>query len=221
MLELFIPPRAFFSFSFPCRYRPEPPRIDGNLRDWDDSYLLPDLMGVDGQESFASLYMAWNESGLFFGLEVKRKTRYKIDPRDYAKGDCLELWIDTRDVKDVHRANRYCYHFYFLPGGTGRSGRQPIGRQTTIDRAREQAPPCPEDSIQLGLRRLKRMYQLEIALPAAGLSGFQPGEFDRLGFTYLLHDSEHGVQSWSGGQDLPVDRDPSTWGTLELMGDGR
>ena len=87
-------------------------------------------MGVDGLEAFATLYMAWDDSGLYFGLEVKKKTRYKIDPRNYAQGDCLELWIDTRDVKEAHRAGRYCHHFYFLPGGTGRDGKKPIGRQS-------------------------------------------------------------------------------------------
>ena len=219
MAALFVPPRAFFRYLVPCRYRALPPRIDGDLRDWDDSCRLPSLMGIDGRSSFAELYLAWNEAGLYFGLQVKDKSRYRIDPRLYDQGDCLELWIDTRDLKDVHRAHRYCHHFYFLPGGAGRNGRQPIGRQTAIEQAREQAPPCPEDAIQLGLRRLKKRYQLEIFLPAAGLNGFQPAEFDRLGFTYLLHDCEHGVQSWSAGPEMGIARDPSTWGTLELRRD--
>ena len=217
LLELYIPQRAFFAYSFVCPYRVEPPKIDGNLRDWDETCRIPDLMGVDGQESFASFYMAWDDSGLYFALEVENKTRYRIDPRNITRGDCLELWIDTRDVKDAQRANRYCHHFYFLPGGTGKDGKKPIGRQTTIDQAREQAPPCPEDSIQVGLKRLKKSYRMEIKLPASGLNGFQPREFDRLGFTYLLHDAQFGVQSWSAGPEQLVDRDPGTWGTAELQ----
>jgi len=217
MLNFFIPQRAFCHFSFVCPFRPVPPRIDGNLRDWDETSRIPDLMGVDGLKPFANLYMAWDDAGLYFGLEVRNKTRYKIDPRSHAQGDCLELWIDTRDLKDVHRANRYCHHFYFLPGGTGRDGKKPIGRQTSIERAREQAPPCPEESIQVGLRRLKRSYQMEIKLPAEGLNGFRPREFSRLGFTYLLHDVQLGTQSWSGSGERPIDRDPSTWGTAEFQ----
>ena len=216
MTDIHVPQRAFFDFSFVCPYRPDPPRIDGNLRDWDDSWRIPDLMAVEGLKSYADLYMAWDDSGLYFALHVRRKTRYKIDPKNHARGDCLELWIDTRDLKDAHRANRYCYHFYFLPGGAGRDGKKPIGRQTSIENAREQAPPCPEDSIEVGLRRLKRSCRMEIKLPASGLEGFQPREFDRLGFTYLLHDAEKGLQSWSGGRDLPIAQDPSTWGTVEL-----
>mgnify|MGYP001210008319 CR=1 FL=1 len=88
-----------------------------------------------------------------------------------------------------------------------------------IERAREQAPPCPEESIKVALRRLKRSYQMEIKLPAQGLNGFQPREFNRLGFTYLLHDSQGGLQTWSAGRDQPVTQDPTTWGTVEFMAD--
>ena len=216
MNNLHIPQRAFFNFSFACPFRREPPRIDGNLRDWDDAFRLPDLMAVEGLESYADLYMAWDDSGIYFALRVRRKSRYRIDPGNPARGDCLELWLDTRDLKDAHRANRYCYHFYFLPGGAGKDGKKPIGRQTTIENAREQAPPCPEDSIEVGLRRLKRSCQMEIKLPASGLEGYQPREFGRLGFTYLLHDVERGVQSWSAGAGQPIAHDPSTWGSVDL-----
>ena len=217
MTSVGIPPRAFFAYTAPCRRRVSPPRIDGNLKDWDESYLLPDLMGVDGLSAFAQVYLAWDESGLYVAVHVPHKTRYRLDPRNHERGDSLEVFVDTRDVKDVRRGHRYCHRFYFLPGGSGSDGKQPIGRQTSIDRAREQAPPCPEESIRVGLRRLKKSYALEVKLPAAGLNGFQPGEFDRLGFTYLLHDSEHGTQSWSGGPDLPIATDPSTWGTVALQ----
>lgn len=217
MTTLFVPQRSFFSFSFECPYRSAAPKVDGNLRDWDEGARVPDLMGVEGQTPYAGLYMAWNDEGLYFGLHVKRKTRYRIDPSSPTRGDCLELWLDTRDVKDLNRASRHCHQFYFLPGGSGKDGKGPIGRQTAIDGAREQPPPCPEESIQVGLRRLKRSYQMEIALPAAGLNGFQPREFARVGFTYLLHDTEFGVQSWSAGREVPVTEDPSTWGSVELV----
>ena len=211
-----VPARAFFSFAFPCHRRIEAPKIDGNLRDWDDGFLVPDLIGVDGGKSFADVYMAWSDAGVWFALEVKNKRSYKVDPRNFWQADCFEVWLDTRDMKDSHRANRYCHPFFFLPGGSGRDGKGPIGRQTSIDKAREQAPPCPEEEIKVGLRRLKRSYQMEIFLPAEGLNGFQPREFDRLGFNYVVHDIEQGSQSWSVDRTPPFDGDPSRWGTAQL-----
>jgi len=216
MTTLLMPQRAFFGFSASCRYRAEAPKIDGNLRDWDADHLLPDLMGVEGAGSFAEVYAAWNDDGFYIGLKVTRKTQYKIVPKDFWTGDCLEVWLDTRDLKDTHRANRYCHHFYFLPGGSGTDGKKPIGRQAGIDPAREQAPPCPEESIRVGLRRLKTSYSLEVALPAEGLNGFQPREFGRLGFNYALHDTQRGRQSWTVSRDRPQAVCPNAWGTLEL-----
>lgn len=216
MSNLHLPQRAFFDFVFHCPLRQEPPKIDGNLKDWNDDALVPDLMVIDGQQPFASTYMAWDDSGLYFAIKVEHKTTYKLNPRTPSEGDCLELFIDTRDIKE-HRANRFCHHFYFLPGGTGKGAAKPIGRQTTIDDAREQAPPCPEDAIKTGLKKLKKSYSLEIKIPAIGLNGFAPREFSRVGFTYLLHDSQHGTQSWSSISDFGVEHDPSTWGTAELM----
>ena len=46
-MNLTVPQRAFFSFAFPCQRRQDPPVIDGNLKDWDDSFHIPDLMGIE------------------------------------------------------------------------------------------------------------------------------------------------------------------------------
>lgn len=217
MSHITVPPRAFFSWTAACHRFPEPPRVDGQLKEWSEPYRLPDLMGVEGLSSFGEVFLGWDESGLYAAVAVKGKTEFRVDPRDPASGDCLELFVDTRDVKDMGRGTRYCHRFHFLPGGSGRNGTRPIGRQAALDRAREQAPPCAEELIQVGLRRLKRSYTMEIKIAGIGLNGFQPGEFDRLGFTYLLHDGEKGTQSWAAGDGLPVDTDPSTWGTVELV----
>ncbi|MBT4098354.1 MAG: hypothetical protein HOM68_21470 [Gemmatimonadetes bacterium] len=212
-----VDPRAFFGCSFHCHERREPPKIDGNLRDWDEAQIVPDLVGLTATEPYGAVSMTWGDEGLWLAVEVKTKTTFKVDPKNFWQADCFEVWIDTRDVKDTHRANRYCHHFFFLPGGSGRDGKGPIGRQTTIDRAREQSPPCPEDTIKVGLRRLKRSYSMEIFLPAEGLNGYRPREFDRIGFNYVLHDVDHGAQSWSIGRTPPFDADPSRWGTALLV----
>ena len=216
MTNLNLPQRTFFDFIYACPYAAEPPKIDGNLREWDQHTLVPDLMGVEGQAAFADVHMSWNDSGLYFGIQVKNKTRYQLDPRKPTEGDCIELFIDTRDVKE-RRANRYCHRFYFLPAGVGKTVKKPIGRQMAIDDAREQAPPCSEDTIEARLRVLKKSYQMEIKIPASGLNGFSPREFNRLGFTYLIRDTQMGIQTWSSNVDMGVEQDPSTWGTAELV----
>ena len=213
-MNLEVPRRAYFRFSHNCRYREEPVTIDGDIKDWSDDCKIPTLGGVEGETPFADVLMTWNDDGLYFAVSVTNKKDFKINPKNYWLGDCLELWIDTRDVKEASTANRFCHHFFFLPGGSGKNGKKPIGRQTAIERAREQAPPCPEESIAIGLKRLKRSYRMEIALPASGINGYQPREFDRLGFNYVLHDCNHGIQSWTISRTAPILHDPSTWGSM-------
>ena len=216
MSDFYLPQRAFFMISYKCPFAEPAPKIDGNLREWNSIMSLPNFAGLDGQTPYADCYLCWDNEGLYFGIEVKNKTNYKLNPSDPTKGDCIQLFIDTRDVK-AQRANRYCHRFHFLPGGIGKTTKTPFGRQIAIDDAQEQSPPCAEDTINARVRILKKSYQMEVKLPASGLNGFNPREFSRMGFTYLINDTEHGIQSWSAIPDMGVEHDPSTWGSAELI----
>ncbi len=54
-------------------------------------------------------------------------------------------------------------------------------------------------------------------MPAAALTGFQPDDHPRLGFTYWLFDREQGEQTFAASSEFPFAVDPSLWGTLELV----
>ena len=43
MTNLNLPQRTFFDFIYACPYAAEPPKIDGNLREWDQHTLVPNL----------------------------------------------------------------------------------------------------------------------------------------------------------------------------------
>jgi hypothetical protein len=58
---------------------------------------------------------------------------------------------------------------------------------------------------------------MEIHLPGDVLTGFDPEENSRLGFTYMLRDRKLGRVYWTGDDSLPVSYDPSLWGTVELL----
>ena len=215
-MDFQVPSRAFFAYAFACGYR-DSPTIDGDLRDWDRTYLVPDLMALEGRHPFADFYMAWNERALYFALDVRGKTQYRVDARRFSEADCLEIWIDTRDVRDARRASRYCHQFYFLPKGGGPRGEDPIAAQVRIARAREHSPICDPRQIETAVRVSEMGYTMEMALPAGCLSGYDPDECVRLGFTYYLNDVQLGAQHWSGGKDQPISFDPSTWGVAELV----
>ncbi|MDA0747957.1 MAG: hypothetical protein O2954_15660 [bacterium] len=213
-MNLELPRRAFFEFACACLYRENAPKIDGKLSDWDERYLLTDLGVLDGREPFANVYAGWNDGGVYLAVDVLRAVEMETDVKRPLRGDGLQVWVDTRDVRTAHRASRYCHHFYFLPA---KGSRKPVGGQVRIRRARSQGKPCDPSHLEVACSTTRSGYRMEMKLPAEVLTGFDPEENTRLGFTYLLRDRKLGRQYWTADEPLPVSYDPSLWGTLELV----
>jgi hypothetical protein len=49
------------------------------------------------------------------------------------------------------------------------------------------------------------------------LTGFDPVENPRIGFTYAVIDRELGDQTFNCAAEFPYQEDPSLWATLELV----
>lgn len=211
-----IPKRYLFHFALPCRYR-HPLWSDAGAG-LDESYRLPTLGELEGVPPFAELSMAWSEAGLACALVVRGKRQppwcRESRPED---SDGLQMWIDTRDVHTVHRATRFCHSFLFLPGTFDLFGNQPLAQGVPIHRAREHPRPVRAEHLRVRARREPTGYQLEAFIPAACLTGYDPDEHPRLGFTYAVYDRELGVQTLSVDPSLPFQEDPSLWATLELV----
>jgi hypothetical protein len=213
-MNIVIPTRAFFQVAFPCLFRADAPKVDGKLGDWDDTFLVPDLGGLDGKEAFANVYMAWNDGGLYFALDAKGKAKCAVDERRPLRGDGFQVWIDTRDVRNAHRGSRYCHHFCFWPQADDVAAG---GRQFRLRRARAQARLQDAGRFSVASHAHKKGYGMEVHIPADALTGFDPGENTRLGFSYVLKDKTLGRQFWTADETLPVSYDPSLWGTAELV----
>ena len=165
-----------------------------------------------------NVYAAWSEAGLVFTVLVKGKKQpvwcRASRPED---SDGLQVWIDTRDVHNVHRASRFCHRFIFLPSGGGRKLDEAFGQSLPINRAREPARPVAAGLLQARSQTRPNGYRLECFVPASAMMGFEPGEHPRLGFTYAVTDRELGEQTFSVGRPMPYDEDPSLWASLELV----
>lgn len=85
-----------------------------------------------------------------------------------------------------------------------------------IHRAREHPNPVREKLLQSHCKLLSDGYILEAWIPAEALTGFDPAEHPRLGFTYAVMDRELGEQTFGVGSPMPYQEDPSLWATLEL-----
>ena len=212
-----IPNRFLFDFEFTLRYRAVPPVIDGDVSDWTNDDLLPELAEIDGGEEFADVWACWNESGLFVACRVTGKRKpLRCDPGSFWTGDNLRICTDTRDARANKRATWFCQQFFFLPTGGGPGREDPVAGVNKIKRAREDAPPVPVGRISVASCVTRSGYTLEAHIPAVCLNGFDPAEHPRMGFYYILEDGDHGQQYLTVGDDLYWYVDPSTWATAVL-----
>jgi hypothetical protein len=178
---------------------------------------IPCFAELQGARPFADLLMAWNAEGLALWLEVRGKTQPPwCRPTRVEDSDGLQIWIDTRDTHNVHRAGRYCHRFIFMPSGAGRGLNEPAAQMLAINRCREMPKPVEPHMLRAYSEKRPTGYTLHALLPAAALTGWDAVEHTRLGFTYAVIDRELGTQTFSLGPEFPFDEDPSLWGTLEL-----
>lgn len=216
MSERLLPPRFLFRFSAPCRYQDPLWKPDGVT--WRDTHLLPRFESLDGAPGFADVHAGWSEAGLAFHVRLGGKRRpVRCDVGNPTDSDRFEVWIDTRDTHNIHRASRFCHQFVFLPSGGGPRRSDPHAEQLLIGRAREDARMAARGQFQVRSEKRVDGYLLEVLIAAGALTGFDPVEHPRLGFTYAVCDHELGEQTFSCSSDFPFHQDPSLWGTLELV----
>lgn len=213
-----IPPRFLFRWSFAIHKITGIPAKKGRLLDLPDTCLLPSLAELEQQQDFASVKLAWNDSGLAISVAVAgRSKRPECVASELLISDGLRLWIDTRNTQTVHRATRFCHQFVLLPAGRGTQKNQPLVRSLPVARAREDAVLPDADLVQVQSEVSTSGYWLDAWLPAEVLTGFDPTVHSRIGFHYVLHDTELGNQTLAVGSEFPYESDPSLWQTAELL----
>jgi len=215
MTEPLLPSSFLFNFAVPCRSKDHLWSTAGAKLD--ESYRLPHLGTMDGKSTWADLRMAWSSEGFGITLIVsgKRQPPWCRGTR-IEDSDGLQIWIDTRNTANIHRANRFCHRFAFLPTGGGRNLESPFAVMLGINRARESPKPVPHGTLPVLCARRIDGYRLEAHIPAAALTGFDPVEQPRVGFMYAVIDRELGWQTLRLGPEFPIDEDPEMWSSMEL-----
>ncbi|MBN2023478.1 MAG: hypothetical protein JW809_11880 [Pirellulales bacterium] len=216
--EPLIQPRFLFRFSAPCRYRD--PLWTPRGAPLGEDYRLPSFVELDQRAAGPDVRAAWSEAGLVFrAIVTGKKQAVWCRAGRPEESDGLQVWIDTRNVQNVHRAGRFCHRLFYLPGGQGRDYLSPSAGVLPINRARQPHGPIQPETLEVRSRHHPDGYELEALVPAAALTGFDPAEHAALGFTYALVDRERGETTFGPGRPLPYQEDPSLWATLELVRD--
>jgi len=188
----------------------ELPHKRGKLLNLPTSAVIPDLTFEQKSSKWGKVKLAWNKNGLGISLKVDKKQH------PATASDAFQVWIDTRDTKTIHRANRYCHSFQFHPLGKSGNQKKPYCTQLSIHRAQADAPLGDLSEILLSSKIQTTGYELEAWLPASVLYGFEPSAYPQLGFYYAISDTELGEQFMIVDHEFPFAQDPSLWATMRF-----
>lgn len=202
-----------FRYRFPCRHTELKPSEKFEL---DESYKLRCFGQFEGQKRFADLRAAWNDAGLFVTVEVTGKQQSVwCRENQLLASDGLQLWIDTRDTQNVHRATKFCHWFAILPAGSRDGG--PLVSMLKINRSKADSPTLNRAKIKLTSEVRQDGYFLSAFFPAATLHGWNASDQRQIGFSYAVVDRELGWQTLASGPELPIMEDPALWHSMQLI----
>ncbi len=200
-----ISPVNFFQFRVDCHYATN--GLTGQR------YVLPYTSKLCGEEYFAKVALGWNENGLECQVEISQPFHQASYP-DVTRGDSVELMIDTRDVKTSGYNTRFCHHFFFLPEAIEGIQAGELTRFRTEDRHEL----CDPKDLKVKGQMSSKSYTLKIFIPSHCLVGYDPEQFDRLGFTYRINRSHGHPQHFSVvTSDFQIEQQPSLWSSLKLI----
>ena len=212
-----VPPSFLFRWSFVAKRIDKIPVLSGPLLGLPDECELPAVGELDQKQSFAKVKLAWNNRGIGLTMSITgRSRRPECVGSELMFSDGIRIWIDTRNAQSVHRASKFCHHFVLLPAGGGAKRNSPIVRALPVSRAREDVPLPNSELVQVQSVISASAYLLEAWFPTELFVGFDPTTHQRIGFHYVIHDSEFGDQTLAVGNEFPVESDPSLWQTVEL-----
>lgn len=212
--ELALSPINFFQISADCNHLPAvegqfPTLSTSNMR----KYVLPDTSALCAEDHFADLAMGWNALGIEVLVHVKEPYRQSSYP-DIMRGDSVELFFDTRDVKTSGFNTRFCHHFYILP----ESVEGHLAGELTRFRTEDAHELCEPSTLQVKSQIKPNSFLVHIFIPAQSLYGYDPEQFDRLGFSYRINRAGGYVQHFSvTSDDFQIEQQPSLWSSIRLV----
>ena len=223
-LKLPISPRLPFKFALQCHRKANLWSSEKELAwpkkglELDESYILPQFNALDGKASPVDVRMAWDESGLGISFALTGKV-HPLDCRVPMTdaGDFILLWLDMRDMRQVHRAGRGCHQFALYPTGGGRKLNDPAVVPIPIHLAKENPRNMESSYFFVRSQITPDGYLLECVFPADSLTDYRPEDYPTLGIAWKIQDKDLGEITLTVPEPAPFSSDPSFWETLELV----
>ena len=215
-----LPQSFWFRLAVPCPKVVGMPRetAQSGLLNLPDSSRLPDLGPMEGgKASWTRVKVGWNPQGIGVTIQADGRRAAAASAGQMPDGFAnINIWIDTRDTRNVSRATRFCHRF--TAKLSLRRGKEILveAAQRPIARAIADAPICRPEAILTRAELVQGGWTLELFIPAQALQGFDPETNRRLGFAFQVNDLDQDSVSFPVGREFPVGENPGLWSTLEL-----
>jgi hypothetical protein len=219
--SLLLPPVFWFRLALQAPFVERIVSASGTV-ELPESCTLPPFGKLEGDDnsSDSRVSVGWNETGIGLLVEFSGKPKSFIASRANVR-DRVDVCIDTRDTRDIHRASRFCQRF---AASVVREGRK---NELEVTLAQELIPRALADPPQADLAKAVRHAEIEkqgwrlgLFFPSACLHGFAPETNRRLGLMVRVLDSQRGPEFLGVAEPgFPMLDDPSLWATLELTGE--
>ena len=210
-----VPKNLLFRYRITCK------KFDGDQKakfEMPQEYQLPNLGHFEGQSQFGDVRIGWCEDGIFVSVDVSGKQQSLwCRETQLLDSDVVQIWIDTRDTHNVHRASKFCHWFVLLPEGGGDKNEKPISSMLKVNRSKEDSPTINRFKAEVNSKVTKTGYRLTAFIPGKSLNGWDTVDHRNIGFNYAIVDRELGWQTLAIGPELPITEDPSMWQTLHLV----
>jgi hypothetical protein len=219
MTKALLPQSFWFRIAAACPRVEDMPVQDRRKRlvELPASCTLPEGARLEGRSPWAEVRVGWNPGGLGIVVQAEGFDELQL-ARDRLEGFAdVQLWVDTRDTRDVSRATRFCHRFAAAIRALEPGRKLAVEVvQKPIARAVADPPMARSGQIESRAELTRAGWTLEVFLPAAVLNGFDPETNRRLGFAYQVSDHVREDQFLGVGRDFPIGENPSLWSTLDL-----
>lgn len=188
---------------------------EGNLpkkESYVDPYLLPDTSELISEVSFSEVAMCYNEKGLCIKVLV-HKPFENTNYTQFAYGDCIELFFDTRDIKSARIIHKFCHHFVFFP----KPEQEVSALEVTQFRGEDSHTLCDHKLLHVETTFHKTSYEMDIFIENTALFGFDPQRFQRLGFCYRINRKNGDSQNFNvSSKSYSFEKHPNLWASFNL-----
>ncbi len=202
-------------------------RINGELSDWPKEAKLLGMrhsqtLGNERSDlPLPNVYMAWNERGLYFGVEVFDRDIEGAPANGWWwTRDCAEFFIATQRPEPTQTFyTPHDHQFFFVPiafpgtdGNTGTVGRwHRLGDGLTEHQ-------IPQPLVQCASRVFPDRYVFEMFIPAEAMHEFDTTGKTPMAMNIHVRNFQNAIEYyWSAPKQVQTQFRPGTWGEINLQ----